>query len=89
MPLLTTRRARASKQLRAALKHRRPRRVRSNADAPAAIVAAALSAALLLIGAAVLARRLLDAERRQHLRALLASVPIIEGVGKRGTGGGG
>ena len=86
MPLLTARRSRASQQLRAALTHRRPLRKRRNADAPLAIVGAAVSAALLLIGAAVLARRLLDAERRQHLRALLASVPIIEGAAWRGRG---
>lgn len=91
MPLLTTRRSRASKQLRAALKQRRPHRQRPNPDtplaiAPVAIVGAAVSAALFLVAAAALARLFLDAERRQHLRTLLASVPIIEGVGRRGGG---
>ncbi len=90
MPLLTARLSRASKQLRAALKHRLPRRTRPSADtppaiAPLAIVGAAVSAAFLIIAAA-LARLFLHAERRQHLRTLLASVPVFEGVGRRGRG---
>ena len=82
MPLLTTRRFRASKQPHVAVKPRSPRRMRPTAGTPFAVV----GATLLLIVTAALARRLFDTERRQHLSALLASIPIIESATRRGRG---